>query len=81
MTIEEMKAAVTKIIDTLTQEDFDRASRSCWNGTTSALQPEEITSKGDLSFMCVLSIKVLLRKKSGNLFDYPRIYIFKTFCF
>ena len=21
-------------------------SRSCWNGTTSALQPEEITSKG-----------------------------------
>ena len=22
-------------------------SRSCWNGTTSALQPEEITSKGD----------------------------------
>ena len=23
-----------------------RPSRSCWNGTTSALQPEEITSKG-----------------------------------
>ena len=23
-----------------------RTSRSCWNGTTSALQPEEITSKG-----------------------------------
>ena len=29
--------------------------------------------KGDKSFMCVLSIKVPLRKKSGNLFDDPRI--------
>ena len=37
-TIEEMKEAVSKAIDTLTQEDFHGASRSCWNGT-SALQP------------------------------------------
>ena len=44
-TIEEMKEAVMKVIDTLTQEDFHGAFRSCWNGTTSALQPEEITSK------------------------------------
>ena len=29
-----------------------RPSRSCWNGTTSALQPEEITSKGT-SVLCV----------------------------
>ena len=41
-TIEEMKEAVMKVIDTLTQEP----SRSCWNSTTSALQLEEITSKG-----------------------------------
>ena len=46
--------------------------RSCWKGTTSALLPEEITSKGDLSFICVLSIKVPIRKKSGNLFNDPR---------
>ena len=45
-TIEQMKKAVIKVIDTLTQEDFDEASRSCCNGTTSALQPEETTSKG-----------------------------------
>ena len=38
-TIEEMKVAMT-------EEDFHGPSRSCWNGTTSALQPEEITSKG-----------------------------------
>ena len=44
-TIEEMKKDVTKVIDMLTQEDMG-PSRSCWNGTTSALQPEEITSKG-----------------------------------
>ena len=39
-TIEEMKEVVTKVIDTLTQEDFHRAC------TTSALHMEEITSKG-----------------------------------
>ena len=43
-------------------------SRICWNGTTSALQPEVITLKGT-SFMCVQSIKVPIRKKSGNLFN------------
>ena len=46
-------------------------SRSCWNGTTSALQPKELTSK---SSMCVLSIKVPIRKKSGNLFNDPHTY-------
>ena len=44
-TIEEMTEVVTKVIDTLTQEDFMGPSRSFCNGT-SALQPEEITSKG-----------------------------------
>ena len=44
--IEEMKEAVTKVIDMLTQEDFHGAFRSCWNDTTSVLQPEEITLKG-----------------------------------
>ena len=42
-TIEEMKEAVTKVIDKRTSMG---PSRSCWNGTTSALQPEEITLKG-----------------------------------
>ena len=40
-TIEEMKNAVTKVLDTFTK----KPPRSCWNSTTSALQPEEITSK------------------------------------
>ena len=55
-TIEEMKEAVTKVIDTLTQEDFHGASKSCWNGTTNALQPKEITSKGTREFhVCTLN--------------------------
>ena len=54
-------------------------SRSCWNGT-SALQPDEITSK-ETRFLCVLSIKVPIRKKSGNLFnDLVYIYIYMCVC-
>ena len=33
-TIEEMKEAVTKVIDTLTAEDSMEPSRSCCNGTS-----------------------------------------------
>ena len=51
-TIEEMKEAMTKVIDTFTQEDFHGPSRSYWNCTTSALQPEEINSQGT-SVSCV----------------------------
>ena len=69
-TIEEMKEAVAKVIDTLTQQDFHGAFRNYWNGT-SALQPEEITSKG-ARISCVYNQLVPIRKKSGNLFNYPR---------
>ena len=51
-TIEDMKEAVTRVLNTLTQEDFQGASRSCWNGTTSALMSEENTLKGTRVF-CV----------------------------
>ena len=50
-------------------------SRSCWNGTTSALQLEVITLEGT-SFIYVLSIKVPIRKKSENLSYAPHIYIY-----
>ena len=51
-------------------------SWSCWNGTTSALQPEEITSKETRVSCVLLSIKVPIQKKSGNLSYAPRIYIY-----
>ena len=44
-TVEEMKEAVTKVIDTLTQEDFHGAFQKLLEWYI-ALQPEEITSKG-----------------------------------
>ena len=43
---ETIEEAVTKVIDTLTQDTSKEPSGSCWNGTTSALQLEEISSKG-----------------------------------
>ena len=46
-------------------------SRSCWNGM-SALQPEEITLKG-LEFHVSTINKSAHTKKSGNLFNDPRI--------
>ena len=41
-----MKEAVTKVIDTLTQEDFYGAFQRLLERRTSALEPGEITSKG-----------------------------------
>ena len=45
-TIEEMKEAVTKVIDTLTQEDFHGAFQELLERYNNALQPDEITSNG-----------------------------------
>ena len=36
--------------------------RSCWNGTTSALQPEEITSKGLEFHVCTINKSVHTKK-------------------
>ena len=69
-TIEEMKEAMTKVIDTLTQEDFHEAFQKL------CIAAGGDYFEGDKSFMCVPSIKVPIRKKSGNLFNYPRIYIY-----
>ena len=74
-TIEGMKEAVTKVIDTLTQEDFHRAFQKLLERYQKCIAAGGYYFEGDLSFMCVLSIKVPIRKKSGNLFNDPHIYI------
>ena len=66
-TIEEMKEAVTKVIDTLTQEDFHGALQKLLERYNQCIAAGGDYFKGDESFMCVLSIKVPIRKKSGNL--------------
>ena len=72
-TIEEMKEAVTKVIDTLTQEDFHGAFQKLLERYNKCIASGGDYFEGDLSFMCVLAIKVPIRKTSGNLFNEPRI--------
>ena len=74
-TIEEMKEAVTKVIDTLTQEDFHGAFQKLLEQYNKCIAAGGDYFEGDKSFMCGLSIKVPIRKKSGNLFNDPRTTI------
>ena len=67
-----MKEAVTKVIDTLTREDIHGAFQKLleWYNNCNAAGGDYFEE--DLSFMCVLSIKVPILKKSGNVFNDPR---------
>ena len=71
-TIEEMKEAVTKVIDTLPQEDIHGAFQKLLERYKKSIAARGDYFEGDKSFTCVLSIKVPIRKKSGNLFNDPR---------
>ena len=73
-TIEEMKEAVTKVIDTLTQEEFHGTFQKLLERYNKCIAAGGDYFEGDLSFMCVLSIKVPIRKKSGNLSYAPSRY-------
>ena len=68
-----MKEAVTKVIDTLTQDEFHGAFQKSLERCNKCIAAGGDYFEKDLSFMCVLSIKVPIRKKSGNLFNDPRI--------
>ena len=62
-----MREAVTKVIDMLTQEYFYGAFQN------QCIAAGGDYFEGDKSFMCVLSIKVPIWKKYGNLFKDPCI--------
>ena len=72
-TIQEMKEAVTKVIDTLTQEDSDGVFHKLLERYNKYIEAGGDYFEGDKSSMCVLLIKVTIRKRSGNLFNGPRI--------
>ena len=78
-TIEEMKEAVMKVIDTLAQEDFHEAFQKLLERYNVCIAAGGDYFEGYLSFMCVLSIKVPIRKKSGNLFNELYIIIWNWF--
>ena len=75
-TTAEMKDAVTKVIDTHTQEDFHGAFQKLLERYNKCTAAGGDYFEGDLSFMCVPSIKVPIQKKFGNLFIDPCIYIY-----
>ena len=68
-TTEEMKEAVMKVIDTLTQVDFHEALQKLLERYNKC-----IAAGGD-NFMCVLSIKVPIRKR---LESYLMIHVIPT---
>ena len=83
-TMEEMKEAVMKVIDTLTQEDFHGAFQKLLEWYNQFISAGGYYFEGDKCFMCVLSIKVPIRKKSENLFNdlvYIYIYIYIYICY
>ena len=61
-----MKEAVTKVIDTLKQEDFPGAFQKLLERNNKCIATGGDYFDGDSSFECVLSIKGPIRKKSGN---------------
>ena len=71
-----MKEFVTKVIDTLTQEDFDMTFQKLLERFKKWIAAGGDYFEWDKSFMCVLSIKVPTQKKSRNLFKDPRVYIY-----
>ena len=66
-TIEEMKEAVTKVIDTLKHEDFHGTFQKLLERYNKCIAAGVDYFEGDYSFMCVLSIKMAIRKKVWKL--------------
>ena len=71
-TTEEMKEAVTKVIDTLTQQEFHGVFQELFERYNKCIEAVGDYFEGDQSFVSVLSMKVPIRKKSGILFNDPR---------
>ena len=74
-TIEEMNETMTKVINTLTQDDFHGAFQKLLERYNKCIAAGGYYFEGDSSFICVQSIKVPMPKTSGNLFNDPRIGI------
>ena len=62
-----MKEAVTKVIDELTQEDFDGSFQKLLERYNKCIAAGGEYFEEDNSFICVLSIKVPIRKKVWKL--------------
>ena len=70
-----MKEAVTKVIDTLTQEDFHGAFQKLLERYNKCIAAEGDYFEGNKSFMCVLSTKVSIRKKCLETYCMHLVYV------
>ena len=81
-----MKEAVTKVIDTLTQEDFHGAFQKYLEWYNKCIAAGGDYVEVDSSFMCILSIKVPIRKKNLETYCvllvpmYVRVCIYINYC-
>ena len=66
-TIEEMKEAMTKVIDTLTQEDFHGAFQKLLERYNKCIAGLEF-------HVCTINKSAHTKKKSGNLFNDPHMF-------
>ena len=73
-TTEEMKEAVSKVIHTLTQEDFHGTFQKLLERYVKCIVAAGDYFEGDQSFMWVLSIKVPIRKKSLETYLMTLVY-------
>ncbi len=74
-----MKAAVTKVIDTRTQEDFHEAFQKFLERYNKGIAARGEYFKGDKSSMCVISIKVHIQKSLETylmILVYPKLKLF-----
>ena len=72
-----MKDAVTKVIDTLTQEDFHGTFQKLLERYNKCIAAGGDYFEGDYSFMCVQSIKEPIRKKSLETYRMHLVYSIK----
>ena len=75
-TIKEMKEAVTKVIDTLTQDDFHGAFQMLLELYNKCIAAEGYYFEWGLEFHVCTINKSAHTKKSGNFSDAARIYIY-----
>ena len=74
--IEEMKEAVTKIIDTLTQEDFHGPSRSCWTVQQVHCSRRRLLRRGLEFHVCTINKSAHTKKVWKPILVYIYIYIY-----
>ena len=67
-----MKEAVTRVLNTLTQEDFQATFQKLLERYNKCIDVGGEYFEGDLGFLYVRLIKVSIPKKSGNLLNAPR---------